>query len=357
MIKIVLELPEAELRFYFGSLRLWSAHHHKAVWFLPIPRLIAELRYLPAFFSESLIAQVLKPFLQGRADFGNYSVSNAFLVERFDELVVEKSRIGSDTDTIKMFGDLALNSLPKRLSSRSRTGISRSQYSSPTVSAAAFETKQRPVTGSPAFLGVVTYPGSLNLPAEDRQDSRIQVENKAGRDGRQSRHLPAQEVVRSDNPLQFRRTQTFQEFPQGGRLGKILQAQEMLKTVVVMQDFGVGDAFHPCYHRIEESQDQFGRMVKADSAPPSNMPLKESFEIQFSAKSLKNEHSAEERKGRILEGKPDIFDEFSHMTNRHPRGARLSGHFYSPDYNIFSSVIAILLLQKCQNSPFFQVKI
>jgi hypothetical protein len=97
-------------------------------------------------------------------------------------------------------------------------------------------------------------------------------------------------------------------------------------------------------------------MVKADSAPPSNMPLKESFEIQFSAKSLKNEHSAEERKGRILEGKPDIFDEFSHMTNRHPRGARLSGHFYSPDYNIFSSVIAILLLQKCQNSPFFQVE-
>jgi hypothetical protein len=130
----------------------------------------------------------------------------------------------------------------------------------------------------------------------------------------------------------------------------------MLETVVVMQDFGVGNALHSCYHRVDKSQDQFGWMIKTASAFPENMPLEDAPQVQFSAKPLKNEHSAEERKGGILEGKPDIFDEFSHLPEMHPVGARLSDHFYSPNYTIFSSVIVLLLLQKRRNSPFFQVQ-
>jgi hypothetical protein len=130
----------------------------------------------------------------------------------------------------------------------------------------------------------------------------------------------------------------------------------MLKTVVVMQYLGIGDTLHPRYHSIDKGQGQLCRMIQAASAPPSNMSLEDTLQVQFSAKPLKNEHAAEECEGRILEGKPDVFDEFSHLPEMHPAGARLSGRFYSPHYTIFSSVIAALLLQKRRNSPFFQVE-
>jgi hypothetical protein len=74
-------------------------------------------------------------------------------------LVIEKAGIGPNTDATEIFGNFALDSLPKHLSSCSRTCIIRTQYSRPRVSAVSFETKQGPVTGTLALLGIVSYFG------------------------------------------------------------------------------------------------------------------------------------------------------------------------------------------------------
>jgi len=105
---------------------------------------------------------------------------------------------------------------------------------------------------------------------------------------------------------------------------------------------------------IDSRRDKLGGMIKTVSSAPVNMLLQKSFEVQFSAKSLKNKHSTKECKARILEGKLDISDKFSHLTNKHPRGACLSSYFYLLNYSVFSSVKSRFLLKKQQNSPFFQ---
>jgi len=65
------------------------------------------------------------------------------------------------------------------------------------------------------------------------------------------------------------------------------------------------------------------------------------FEIQFSTKSLKKEHSTVVGQGGVLEEKIDISDTLSHLINMHPVGAFLAEHFDKLNYNSFSSEILI----------------
>jgi len=163
-----------------------------------------------------------------------------------------------------------------------------------------------------------------------------------------------QEMVNPDDVLQFQGSQAPQKFSQGGRFGEVFQAQEVVEAIVVMENSGRGDAFHTSYHGIKYSQDQVGWMVDGLSSSPTDMSFEDMPEIQFSTKSLKDEHSTIVSKRRIFEEKIDISDTFSHLTNMHPVGAFLAEYFDGLNYNSFSSEILISLSQKHKFFAFFQ---
>jgi len=355
VVKVILEFPERELIvFFFG---FGTADYDETMRPLPVVRLVSKPGYLPSVFPESMIAKALNLFLNGFGHFGNNYVTNLFLVERLDEFVVEEPRVGTNSDSVEVFGNLLSAGRPKRLSSACRMGISRTQEAMPGIAGMAFETNQGMITGTSRFGGVVSNLGSFDFPAKERQDSRIQIEDETAGRMRQAPDLPAQQIVNPDNSFQFQRIDALEEFSQGGRLGEILQSQQSLKTTVVMKNSRIGNTSHTSHHRINNRQNQLGRMVIATSVLPMDMSLEEPFQIQFSTKLVEKEHSAKVSKRWILEEKLEFSNTFSHLTDSVLIGRFLSYLFYEGYYTSFSSEIPILLSQKHKLLPFFQVYI
>ena len=354
VVKVILEFPERELIvFFFG---FGTADYDETMRPLPVVRLVSKPGYLPSVFPESMIAKALNLFLNGFGHFGNNYVTNLFLVERLDEFVVEEPRVGTNSDSVEVFGNLLSAGRPKRLSSACRMGISRTQEAMPGIAGMAFETNQGMITGTSRFGGVVSNLGSFDFPAKERQDSRIQIEDETAGRMRQAPDLPAQQIVNPDNSFQFQRIDALEEFSQGGRLGEILQSQQSLKTTVVMKNSRIGNTSHTSHHRINNRQNQLGRMVIATSVLPMDMSLEEPFQIQFSTKLVEKEHSAKVSKRWILEEKLEFSNTFSHLTDSVLIGRFLSYLFYEGYYTSFSSEIPILLSQKHKLLPFFQVE-
>jgi len=352
VVKVILEFPERELIvFFFG---FGTADYDETMRPLPVVRLVSKPGYLPSVFPESMIAKALNLFLNGFGHFGNNYVTNLFLVERLDEFVVEEPRVGTNSDSVEVFGNLLSAGRPKRLSSACRMGISRTQEAMPGIAGMAFETNQGMITGTSRFGGVVSNLGSFDFPAKERQDSRIQIEDETAGRMRQAPDLPAQQIVNPDNSFQFQRIDALEEFSQGGRLGEILQSQQSLKTTVVMKNSRIGNTSHTSHHRINNRQNQLGRMVIATSVLPMDMSLEEPFQIQFSTKLVEKEHSAKVSKRWILEEKLEFSNTFSHLTDSVLIGRFLSYLFYEGYYTSFSSEIPILLSQKHKLLPFFQ---
>ena len=354
MIKVILEFPERKLILFF--LRLWfgAAHYDELVWLLPVVRLVSKPGYLPPVFPEGMIAKALNLFLNRLGHLGYYHVTSPFLVERFDKLVVVESGIGSDTDTVDIFGNLAFDNRPEFLGSGNWMDIPWTQHTMPGISGMSLEANQRMVAGAPGLGGIVSNLDSFDFPAKHWQDGGIQIEDETAGCVWQIPDFLMQEVVNLDDIFQFPNSQAFQEFPQGRRPGEILESQQTLKAVVVMKNSSAGNTFHASYHSIKNSQNQVGWMVEGPSSFPVSIPLQDMFEIQFSTESLKKEHSAVVGQSRILEEKIDISDTFSHLTNMHLQGAYLAEHIDWLDYNSFSSEIPILLSQKHKFLAFFQ---
>jgi len=357
MVEVILEFPKRKLVFFFFDFGFGTANYNETVRSFPIPRLITELGCLPTPCLESMITKSLNLFLDRLGHLDHNHVTNPFLVERFDKLVVVESGIGSDTDTVDIFGNLAFDNRPEFLGSGNWMDIPWTQHTRPCVSAVSFETNQRMIAGTSRLSGIVSNFGSFDFPAKDWQDGGIQIEDETAGCVWQIPDFLMQEVVNLDNIFQFPNSQAFQESPQGRRLGELLESQQTLKAVVVMKNSSAGDAFHASYHSIKNSQNQVGWMVEGLSSFPVNIPLQDMFEIQFSTESLKKEHSAIVGQSGILEEKIDISDTLSHLTNMHPVGAFLAEHIDWLDCNSFSSEIPILLSQKHKFLAFFQDEI
>ncbi len=357
MVKVILEFPESELIVLFLGFWFGSAHYNKSMRPLPIVRLVSKLSCLPASLSEGAVTKVLSSFLNRLGHFGHDRVTSLFLVEWFDEFVVEESRVGANPDAIEVFGNSLSAGRPERLGSSCRMSIPWAQKPMPGISRMCLEANQRVIAGASRLLRVVADLGSSDIPAEDRQDCRIQIEDKTAGRMRPVQDFSAQQVVRTDNALRLRQTDSLQEFSQGGRLGKLLQSQQFLETAVVLDRPGVEDTAHSCDHRINHALQEFDRMIDTASSLPAGMSLQDPFEIQFSTKPLKKRHTAEMREGGILEGEYDFSDTFSHYTETillvmFPR------HKYScSDYSVSSSVMPTFLFVFCGDSPFFQVEL
>lgn len=306
MIKVILEFPEAQLEPFFQLFGFGPANYDKAMRSFPVVRLISKLGCLPASLSEGMVAKMLDLLLNRLGHFGHNHIAYSFLVERFDKFVVEESRVGTNTDTVKILWNLLLSSRPEHLDSSNRVGISRTQHPMPGISAVALETDQRIITGPLWFFGTVTHFGPLNPPAKDWQNSRIQIEDQTCANFGKSEHLFAQEIVYPDDSSHLQGSQALEEFSQGGRFGEGLQPQQILKTVVVMKNSSVGDALHSNHHSVNNRQDEFGGMIHAASPIPGNIVLQITLQAQLSTKALEEKHSSKESQARILEGNIDI---------------------------------------------------
>ncbi len=354
MVKVILEFPERELVVFF--LRFWfgAAHYDKPMRLVPVARLVSKPRCLPTTFPEDMITKVLNLFLNRLGHLGYDCVTNPFFVERLDKLVVVKPRVGADSDSIEVFGNLLSAVRPKHLSCACRMSVSRTQEAAPGIPGMSFEANQRVIAGASRLGGIVSHLGSFDIPAKDWQNSRIQIEDEAAGRMREIPDMSAQQVVHMDNTLQLRQTYSLQEFSQGRRLRKLLQTQQLLETTVVLDRPGVEDTAHSCNHRINHTLQEFYGMIPAVSAIPQNIGLKEPLQLQFSTKPLKNDHSSKVGQGLILEGECNISYPFGH-----PAQILLIVRFLQcmsdgDNYSVSSSIIPTFLIVNYGNSPFFQ---
>ena len=354
MVKVILEFPERELVFFLG---FWfgAAHYDKSMWLVPVVWLVSKLSRLPTTFPEGMITQALNLFLDRLGHLGYDCITNLFLVERLDKFVVVEPRIGTDTDSVEVFGNLSSAVRPERLSSACRMGIPGTQDAAPGIPGMPFEANQGLVAEASGFDEIVSNLGSFYSPAKDRQDCRIQIEDEAAGGMRQVPDFPAQQVVHTDNTLCFRQTDPLQEFSQGRRLRKLIQTQQLLETTIVLDYSGIEDASHSCHHRINHTLQEFDRMIDAASSLPAGMPLQYPFEVQLSTKPLEKCHTTEMRKGGILEGECDFSDTFAHYTETillvmFPRQVN-----YCTNYKVSSSIMSTFLSLFWGDSPFFQV--
>ena len=354
MVKVILEFPERELVVFFLGFWFGAAHYDKSMRSVPVVRLISKPSHLPTIFPEGMITQVLNLFLNRLGHLGHDCVANTFLVERIDKLVVVKPRIGTDTDSVEVFGNLSSAVRPELLNSACRMGIPRTQEAAPGIPGMPFETNQRMITGTPRLGGIVSNFGSFYAPAKDRQDCRIQIEDEAAGRMRQVVDFPAQQVVHTDNTLQLRQTYPLQEFSQSRRLREILQPQQLLETTIVLDRPGIENTPHSCHHRINHTLQEFYGMIPAVSAAPQDIGLEEPLQLQFSTKPLKNNHSSEVSQTLILEGKCNISYPFGHPAQILLLVRLLQYMSDRDNYNVSSSVMLIFLIVNCGYSPFFQ---
>jgi hypothetical protein len=97
MISIFPIFEESQLLGFDGVLGDRTSHHNEPMGLFPTVRLVLELSYFPS------IAKFFEPTSSGsnfdsRIFLGNDRIATAFLVEPFDHLLVEESRIGPESD-------------------------------------------------------------------------------------------------------------------------------------------------------------------------------------------------------------------------------------------------------------------
>ena len=314
MVVIILELPQCTLQVLILVLRLGSANHGELMGLVPLAGLIDKSGRLPASrLVKSSITQRLDTLFDGLGHIGHDRVTDSLPVERFDELVIVESGIRPQANPIKIFGNLLVTLFPEFESPGGGVRIARAQDAMPTVPRRTMKAQQRMITGSSPLLGIVPNVGFLDLPAIQRKNRRIQIEDQAaGRSG-QIEHLLPQHIVDTLQPFDFWHTQTVQEFPQSRSVRKVAQPQQILKVSVVRKDSSIRNSSHPSDHDINHGHDDFRWMIMIAAAIPAHLSLQQQLQIQFSTKPLKKKHSTVVGETRILEGKFDFLQAFSHV--------------------------------------------
>ena len=354
VIKIILEFPKSELVLFLLSFGPGTADYDETMRLLPIARLIVEASRLPAVLPEGMITKILNLLLNRGGHFGYDRVTGVFLVERLDKFVVVESRIGADADTVEILRYLLFDGRPQGLSSGSRMGISRTQNPMPDIPAVSLETDQGMITGTSGLGWVVADFGSFDFPAEDRQDGRIEIEDKAARSPCCLLNRIAQRIVQPPEAFDFLGSQVLQEISQGRTAREVFQSQKGLEVAVVMQDSGIRDAPHPSYHRVNYSQNQLSRVILAAASFPTNVVLQISFQIQFSTKLLKKNHTAIVGQARVLDGNTYFSNASEHTSISSLTVRLMKWTLLNSDYNSFPSALLIFFPLKYGNSPFFQ---
>ena len=202
----------------------------------------------------------------------------------------------------------------------------------------SIEDHQRMVTGTPLFLGIVSYPSPLDCKTIQRKHCGIHVQDKACSGFGNRSQFVAQEVVDLHDSFEFFGMNAFQEVSQCSVGWETGQTQKPLEGTVVGQNSRVRDPLETCDHGVDQTHQEFRGMVGAVPALPGNIGLEKSFQTKLSTKLLKKSHATIVSKSGISEGKLNTSESFWHPAQSSPRGRFLQTMFCSFDYNILSSV-------------------
>jgi hypothetical protein len=286
---------------------------------------------------------------------GHDDISHSVLVEKLDDFPAVKARIHPESNAAS--GDVLWGFVQTRFEEgdgpRSRGSVAGAQSPVPEFLPMRFETKQRMITSSAGLLGVVTDPTAL-LFAVDCNHDRIDIEGQAGSFAGQISQVNTQTVVQSGQLTNRLRTQTFQEPPQSRLVGKPTQSQNLQKKSVVLQDLGFVDPLHAHDDRVQQSHDQFGRMICLVRLRKTNRLLQKFFEAKFLAKTVDQEHPTEVCQVAAPEENFDFAGPFWHNTQTVHFGRFLCGRFYGTYYIVSSSLKSNLKPQNNRISRFFE---
>jgi len=185
---------------------------------------------------------------------------------------------------------------------------------------------QEGMVGTPSvFLGIVAHSCPFHPPSVNNQDRGIQIEDQAGSFVGSVEKPLAQQVVDSYDLSDLLGSEPFEKPSDRRLIWKAAESHNLLEGPILLQDLSFVDSLHPRDDGIEDSQKHFGWVIVAVArSGTADMPLKQTFEIQFLTKTVNQDHSGEVREVFFLEGNRDFSETFWHGTQMPPRGVFLS---------------------------------
>ncbi len=344
-----------------GFLRVFgnrTSNHDKPMRGIPfLMNVFEELADFPAIV-ELLETASLRSGLDGGIFFGHDDVPAARFIEKSDNPLTVKSRIHSKTnpssgDIPGRFGEA---NFQKADCSRGGHRIAWPQRAVPELLAVRLETKHRVITPSSRLLGVVTDSASLLL-AVKCDHHRIDIEGQTRWLFGQCPQMRPQTVMQSDQLPNRLRTQTLQKPAQSCLIRETAQSQHLQKETVVLQDLGPVDSLHAHDDRVQQGQDQFGRMVLGliVGVMPGQTLLNLLLEIDLFAKTMNQTHPTEVRQVGPLEEKSDVSGSFGHEMQTVHFGRFLSQGSFEAYYTRLSSENINSKSQNHRIARFFEV--
>src|SRR3989338_6844949 len=340
MINIFGIFEQSQLFGFLGIFRDRAPDYDKPVWAFPfLMDIFAEFPSLPA------IAQFLEP-ASPRSGFdsgiflGYDDISAPHIVEEPDYPLAVEPRIHPETNPA--FGDVLRGffqaNLQEGYCSGGRGNVARSQSSVPEFLTMSFETEQRMIRTPSRLLGIVADPAPL-LSSVYSNYHGVQIEDQTVAFAGQSPEMRPEAVVESGQLTNRLGIQPLQEYPQSRLVRETAQSQNLQEEAVVLQDFGLVDAFQSHDDSIQQGQDKFGRMVLGlvVRIMPLQTSLDSSLEADLLAKTMNQEHSTVMSQVASSEENLDISTTFWHGTQTVHFGRFLSQKFYTPYYTSFSS--------------------
>lgn len=292
-------------------------------------------------FSERVITQPFELLLDAAGHPGYDNVTNAFVVERFDKLVVEEARIGSDSNPVQIRRYL-LEALSQELwAACCSIGIPWSQDPMPVVLGVKLEAEQGMVrTGTPPAR-IVPYFGLLDLLAVDSKNGGIEVEKEVGPRSREVEHLEPEAIVNFFDLLNSFRADPFQETPQTGGIGEALQPDNPLKGPVALENLGSLQPMNASDQSINDGQDKFYWMILTRALGKGNSLLKMPLQPQLFAKPVNQDDSAKVGKVPVPDGNSDFSQSSGHPAQSSPLGMVLPNDVSRPNYTQIPSELQL----------------
>ena len=167
----------------------------------------------------------------------------------------------------------------------------------------------------------------------------VKMERLFGQPERKRKQISSQTVVQSRQSADCFGREAFQESAQGGLIWETLESEHFQESSVVLQDFGLVDSPKPHDNSIDQSQNQFGRVIVGSPLWAPDMPLEQMAKSELVAKTLNQPHPAKVCDVGFVEGKTDFSGTFWHMTQNTFLRRFLSQNLIHLYYTTLSSTI------------------
>lgn len=230
------------------------------------------------------------PILDRREHFGDDGIGNAFSLEKIENFLIEKGRVGPNRYFPDVFWKLRKRSFQKRNGQRSRMSVSRQPLGLPRNAALTLETEQRREGRTASFLGVVSDFGFL-LMAVHRQHACIEVENHR----RQIHQTLSDPVVKAEQLRNSIRSQSGQKSAKTRGVGIGSKARKIPEDTILPKQVCRLDPANPQQNRIQQRQSYISESVPSVSFSKPQFVGQAASKFQLLKKPLKQQQTAKVR--------------------------------------------------------------